>query len=111
MGEPVRGLAQPAVAHLLRAAVRPDRDQREPAGIALSPAVADLDADVELRGDRPAELADQGLVAAAVRQHAAEKLISRRPQVQPQSPYETPLATAANAPSRRIRRPRLHSRG
>jgi len=82
IGQPVRGLAQPAVAHVLGAAVGTDCDQSQPAGIAVRPAVADLDADVELRGNGPAELADQGLVAAAFRQHAAKKLIRRRPQVQ-----------------------------
>ena len=47
VGEPVRGLAQPAVADVL-ARGRPARtcDEREPARLALRPAVADVDADI-----------------------------------------------------------------
>ena len=72
IGETVRCLAQPAVAHVLRAAVLRHGDERKLARIALRPAVADLDADVELRRHLPAELAVQFVVAAALRQHAAK---------------------------------------
>ena len=72
IGEPVRCLAQPAVAHVLRAAVLRHGDESELARVALGPAVADLDADIELRRHLPAELAVHFLVAAALRQHAAK---------------------------------------
>src|SRR6476659_4080539 len=72
IGQTVRSLAEPAVAHLLRAAVMARDNEREPAGVPFRPSVADLDADIELRRHLPAELADNLVVTRALRRHAAK---------------------------------------
>ena len=72
VGEPVRGVAQPAVADIARRAVRIDRDDRELARLARREAVAHGDADVELRWNLPAERSVDLVVIAARRQHAGQ---------------------------------------
>ena len=72
VGEFVRRIAQPAVADIVGLAVRADSDDRELAGLAIGPAIAYLDADVEFRRNLPAESAVNLVVVAARRQHAGE---------------------------------------
>ena len=69
IGEPVRGLAQGAVADGVFAPVRMDVQDGEPAGLSLRPAVADIDADIVARRHLPAELAIDVVVIGEAGQH------------------------------------------
>ena len=69
IGEPVGGLAQPAIGDGVLAPVRPHMQDGEPAGLARRPAVADIDADIVARRHLPAELAIDVVVIVQARQH------------------------------------------
>ena len=69
IGEPVGGLAQPAVGDGVFAPVRPRMQDGEPVGLERRPAVADIDADIVARRHLPAELAID--VVVVVRGEAA----------------------------------------
>ena len=64
VGEPVRGLAQRAVAHLLHGAIGGHVEDGGAAGLALRPPVAHVDADIVARRQLPAERAVERVVAA-----------------------------------------------
>ena len=59
IGEPVRLRPQRAIADIVDAAVGMDMNDRGAAGLAQSPAVADIHADIVAIGDRPAKFAVQ----------------------------------------------------
>ena len=69
VGEPVRHLAQGAVADGVLAAVGAHMQDGEPAGLLRRPAVADIDADIVTRRHLPAELAIDVVVGFKARQH------------------------------------------
>ena len=64
VGEPVRRLAQSAVADLIDIAVGADVEDRSAARLARGPAVADVDADIVARRHAPAERAIERRVVA-----------------------------------------------
>ncbi len=66
IGEPVGSLAQVAVADRLAAPVAMHVQNGESAGLARRPAVADVDADIVARRDRPAEIAIERVVVFGV---------------------------------------------
>jgi hypothetical protein len=69
VGEPVRGLAQPAERDVLDRPVGAHVQDREPTRIGLRPLVADIDADVVTGELRPAKLAVERIVVVDIRQH------------------------------------------
>src|SRR5712675_1661943 len=71
MGEPVRGLAQPAIGQVITAPVRPDMDEGELVRRDRRPAVAYLDPDIVGRRQLPAELPVERVVVAGFAQHGA----------------------------------------
>ncbi len=71
VGEAVGGLFQRAVAGLFNAAVRAGVKQRKPAGFAIGPAVAHVDADVIALRHLPAERAIKRAVVMDIRKHGS----------------------------------------
>src|SRR5690348_4752273 len=76
IGEAVRHLAQRTEADALLTPVTLHMQDGEPAGLALGPAVANVDADVVLRRNLPTELAIDLVVAGSAGQKHPARLVS-----------------------------------
>ena len=77
IGEPVRGLAQRAIGHLVDAAVGAHVEDGNAARFGLRPAVADVDADIVARRHLPAERTVERIVVARSGKHGGANIAAK----------------------------------